>query len=76
MQYFTFKLKHWTIVIQKGNIYPCSCCIIDIKTETNAGGILAFQTRVGTTTQERKRVNNATRTRICIILLNYSSSML
>lgn len=46
------------------------------KTETNAGRILAFQTRVSTTTQERKRVNNATRTRIYIILLNNSSSML
>ena len=28
------------------------------KTETNAGRILAFQTRVSTTTQERKRVNS------------------
>jgi len=57
-------------------VCPCLCCTVDIKTETDAGGILAFQTRVSTTTQERKRVNNATRTRIYIVLLSDSGSVL
>lgn len=57
---------------QGGLEVPFYCVLCDFlpgrttheKTETDAGGILAFQTRVSTTKQERKRVNNATRTRI------------
>ena len=57
---------------QGGLEVPFHCVLCDFlpgrttheKTETNAGGILAFQTRVSITKQERKRVNNATRTRI------------